>query len=89
MLPFIKPRPRERTLTMSESESVLPLDRRGFLKVGAAIGGGLVLNLALPLVLKSTWAAAAAGSSNFAPNAFIRIDRTGAVTSRVRAVAPA
>jgi isoquinoline 1-oxidoreductase beta subunit len=65
---------------MSESESVLPLDRRGFLKVGAAIGGGLVLNLALPLVLKSTRAAAAAGSSNFAPNAFIRIDRTGAVT---------
>ncbi len=65
---------------MSESESVLPLDRRGFLKVGAAIGGGLVVNLALPLVLKSTWAAAAAGSSNFAPNAFIRIDRTGVVT---------
>src|SRR5258708_27049023 len=79
VLPFIEPRPRERTLKMCESESVLPLDRRGFLKVGAAIGGALVLNLALPLVLKSR-AAAAAGSSNFAPNAFIRIDRTGAVT---------
>jgi isoquinoline 1-oxidoreductase subunit beta len=65
---------------MSESASVPPLDRRGFLKVGTAIGGGLVLNLALPPVLRPAWAAAAVEASSFAPNAFIRIDRAGAVT---------
>jgi isoquinoline 1-oxidoreductase beta subunit len=55
------------------------LDRRGFLKVGAALGGGLVINLALPLALRPAWAAPGA-SPGFAPNAFIRVDRRGAVT---------
>jgi len=55
------------------------LDRRGFLKVGAAVGGGLVINLAVPLALRPAWAAAAAPPP-FAPNAFIRIDRQGVVT---------
>jgi isoquinoline 1-oxidoreductase beta subunit len=59
--------------------SLLPMfDRRRFLKVGAAVGGGLVLEVALPLVLRPAWAAAA--SPAFAPNAFIRIDRRGHVT---------
>jgi isoquinoline 1-oxidoreductase beta subunit len=55
------------------------LDRRGFLKVGAALGGGLVLTIALPPVLRPALAAAEA-SPAFAPNAFIRIDRWGTVT---------
>jgi isoquinoline 1-oxidoreductase beta subunit len=53
------------------------LDRRGFLKAGVALGGGLVLAIALPPMLRPTPAAASPG---FAPNAFIRIDREGAVT---------
>jgi isoquinoline 1-oxidoreductase beta subunit len=64
---------------MSESSPVFRLDRRSFLKVGAAVGGGLVLTVALPPVLRHA-RAAAGESSGFAPNAFIRIDRKGAVT---------
>ena len=48
-------------------------------KVGAALGGGLVLTLALPPVLRPARAAAGA-PSRFAPNAFIRITPEGAVT---------
>jgi isoquinoline 1-oxidoreductase beta subunit len=54
-------------------------DRRDFLKVGAALGGGLVLSVALPNAIGPAWAAAEA-LPEFAPNAFIRIDRKGAVT---------
>jgi len=54
------------------------LDRRGFLKVGAAIGGGLALTVALPSALRP--ALAAAEAAGFVPNAFIRIDRQGLVT---------
>src|SRR3984893_13712532 len=55
------------------------LDRRTFLKAGAAIGGGLVVNLVLPLALRPALAQTAA-SPGFAPNAFIRMDRQGGVT---------
>jgi isoquinoline 1-oxidoreductase beta subunit len=55
------------------------LDRRTFLKAGAAIGGGLVVNLVLPLALRPALAQTAA-SHGFAPNAFIRMDRQGGVT---------
>jgi isoquinoline 1-oxidoreductase beta subunit len=54
-------------------------DRRDFLRVGAALGGGLVLSVALPNAIGPVWAAAEA-SPEFAPNAFIRIDRKGEVT---------
>jgi len=63
---------------MDDQLLVPRLDRRGFLKAGAALGGGLVIRLALPLALRPAWAAAA--SPGFAPNAFIRIDRQGVVT---------
>lgn len=55
------------------------LDRRGFVKASAAFGGGLTLTVALPPALRPTWAAAEA-TTGFAPNAFVRIDRQGAVT---------
>jgi len=44
------------------------LSRRGFLAAGAAIGGGLVLSLSLPLGQSD-----AATADEFTPNAFIRI----------------
>src|ERR1700747_248555 len=56
-----------------------PLDRRSLLKAGAIFGGGLVVSVALPSMLLPAWAQADMPSP-FAPNAFIRIDRTGAVT---------
>ena len=64
---------------MPDQPMMSQLDRRRFLKVGAAFGGGLLINLALPLTLRPAWAAAAS-SPTFAPNAFIRIDRQGGVT---------
>jgi isoquinoline 1-oxidoreductase subunit beta len=50
------------------------VSRRAFLKAGAAAGGGLLLSFTLDCEEGD----AAAGT--FAPNAFIRIDRGGAVT---------
>jgi isoquinoline 1-oxidoreductase beta subunit len=55
------------------------MDRRSFLKVGAAVGGGLALTLVLPSAL-SPGSAANITASDFAPNAFIRISRDGVVT---------
>jgi isoquinoline 1-oxidoreductase subunit beta len=64
---------------MSERSSVSRLDRREFLKVGAGVGG-LVLSVGMPSLLRPGAAAAAQQPSRFAPNAFIRVDRAGAVT---------
>ncbi|WP_236761103.1 xanthine dehydrogenase family protein molybdopterin-binding subunit [Agrobacterium tumefaciens] len=49
------------------------LNRRNFLKAGAALGGGLVVSLG-PI------ATTALAATDFVPNAFIRIDRRGLVT---------
>src|SRR3984893_10468869 len=68
----------EKGPTMADQLLVPRLDRRDFLKAGAALGGGLVIRLAVPLALRPAWAAAA--SPGFAPNAFIRIDLQGVVT---------
>jgi len=64
---------------MSERSHSLSLDRRSFLKVGVAVGGGLVVDFAIPLAFRPALAQVAT-SPAFAPNAFIRIDRRNAVT---------
>jgi len=64
---------------MPKSPCITSLNRRSFLKVGAAVGGGLALTLVLPSALRSGWAANFT-ASDFAPNAFIRISRDGVVT---------
>jgi isoquinoline 1-oxidoreductase subunit beta len=54
------------------------LSRRTFLKASAA-GGGLLVGFRLPAPLGNVLAGARA-ARDFAPNAFIRIDRDGAIT---------
>ena len=49
--------------------------RRALLRVGAAVGGGLLVSF-----LATAQAAAPGAPAGFAPNAFIRIDRAGKVT---------
>ncbi len=51
--------------------------RRFVLKAGAAAGGGLLLGLHLPSLARATAAPAAV---DLAPNAFVRIDKQGAIT---------
>src|SRR6267142_428205 len=64
---------------MSERSPSSSLDRRTFLKAGAAIGGGLVINVTLPLGLRPALAQMETKPA-FAPNAFIRIDPQNVVT---------
>jgi isoquinoline 1-oxidoreductase beta subunit len=63
---------------MTETTPIASPDRRRLLKAGAALSGALVIDLTLPPVGRLAWAATAGQS--FDPNAFIRIDRIGAVT---------
>src|SRR5712672_1399093 len=58
--------------------SSIALDRRTFIKAGTALAGSLIIDFAIPLGERPAFAQAA--PTPFAPNAFIRIDRQGAVT---------
>jgi isoquinoline 1-oxidoreductase subunit beta len=59
----------------SGSPSARGVSRRRFLQAGAAVGGGLMLSLSLPLANRE----AGAAGDVFAPNAFIRIGRDGQI----------
>ena len=52
------------------------LSRRGFLRVGAAASGGLMLSLNLPF---ANGKAESRDADNFVPNAFIRINGDGQI----------
>jgi isoquinoline 1-oxidoreductase beta subunit len=52
------------------------VSRRMLLQAGAAVGGGLMLSLNLPL---ANGEAEAAGAGDFVPNAFIRIESNGQI----------
>ena len=52
------------------------VSRRGLLKAGAALGGGLLLSLRLPM---ADGDAAATSGDAFAPNAFIRMGADGQI----------
>jgi isoquinoline 1-oxidoreductase subunit beta len=56
------------------SASASGVSRRGFLRAGAAAGGGLMLSLGLPFATGDAEAA-----DGFTPNAFIRIERDGQI----------
>lgn len=61
-----------------DSTSVL-LSRRQFLTIGAAVGGGLLIQFSLPSMITSA-IANEAHPVQFEPNAFIKIDPSGFVT---------
>jgi isoquinoline 1-oxidoreductase beta subunit len=60
----------------SPTEPLEGVSRRRFFKVGAAVGGGLLLSLALPLARGTP---ESQGARRFEPNAFIRIGRDGKI----------
>jgi isoquinoline 1-oxidoreductase subunit beta len=60
---------------MTPISSTPKLTRRTMLKASAAVGGGLMLSVALPRL-----SAALAADADFAPSAFIRIDPEGKIT---------
>ena len=69
----------DRTTPRWSATRKTPISRRAFLKVGAAAAaGGLLLEFAIPSARAAKLGMA--GDLAFSPNAFIRIDRAGAVT---------
>ncbi len=58
------------------------ISRRGFLKAGMAVGGGLLISFTLPGLMRG----ALAESGEFAPNAYVRIDRDGRVFLTIQPV---
>jgi isoquinoline 1-oxidoreductase beta subunit len=75
----------EQKTNNSRTDARVPADtgRRQFLSIGAAAGGGLLLNFCLPQAIAGAIAAparAAASPAPFAPNAVIRISAQGKVS---------
>ena len=66
---------------MSASSPTPRLDRRGFIKICAVAGGGLLIGTYISFGNSSALAEAApTGAADFVPNAFIRISPSGAVS---------
>src|ERR1700754_200813 len=59
---------------MMGARTATPLSRRSFLTSATAIGGGLLIGFRVPLASAQTQA-----DGDLAPNAFVRIDRSGAI----------
>ena len=64
-----------RGTSADRSQGVTDPSRRNFLQAGAAVGGGFLLSLVLPVGAD----AEATDADRFAPNAFIRIGRDGRI----------
>jgi len=64
---------------MVERSLAAGLNRRAFLKAGAAAGGGLLIGIGLPGLMGGA-EAAGKDAAEFTPNAFVRIGRDGRVT---------
>ena len=54
--------------------------RRNFLKIGAALGGGLIIGLRVPGNARAEAAGAADTAGQFAPNAFVRVAPDNTIT---------
>lgn len=63
-------------------EDPVGISRRGFIKAGAAIGGGLLISFSLPMLMRG----AEAQEETFNPNAYIRIDRDGRIFLTIQPV---
>ncbi|MGE8499867.1 MAG: molybdopterin cofactor-binding domain-containing protein [Pseudomonas sp.] len=59
------------------------VSRRHFLKVSAAIGGGLLISFSLPMSMRD---ALAAEAGSFEPNAYVRIERDGRIVLTIQPV---
>ncbi|UVC13265.1 xanthine dehydrogenase family protein molybdopterin-binding subunit [Mesorhizobium onobrychidis] len=74
----------------NRSSNALPVEtqltRRSFLRAGVAAGSGLLISINAPMFGADSAAAADKSAADFAPGAFIRIDKTGRVTAIISQV---
>jgi isoquinoline 1-oxidoreductase beta subunit len=71
---------RESVVLSADLLAVDRLSRRAFLTAGAAVGGGLLLNLSVPLAALANGDESGAAAAGATLNAFIRIATDGSVT---------
>ena len=63
-----------------ERKNAVIVGRRAFLQTGAAVGGGLLVSLYVPMLAKAGKALAAAEKNEYAVNAFVHIGSDESVT---------
>ena len=64
----------------AERKNAVMVGRRAFLQTGAALGGGLLVSMYVPLAARAGKALAAAEKNEFAVNAFVHIGADESVT---------